>query len=450
MKSRPTVIVGTSAVALILAASRWGTNIGASPIYITDILIGLGIAGWFIATRMQGKRALDGWVTRNRPSALFALFFVYVSARFLLSLGGGPMLDWVRDGVPFLYGVLAFVSASSLARSTHEARARTMRIFWAALIFHTLWACVIIFGGIQETPSVPFSTAPLFQLRPDIDAALLGVTAGMCLLRILRGHKKFWPFIGMVASAAAVLTLETRAGLIALALSVALAILLQYAATPRQNVRRTVMVMVIPALALIALMILPTTPPGERLVATFKSSQGSTSAAESAQGTQRARELVWSGVIDWTNEETSRTIFGGGFGNNFLDESGTLAYLEGSTYSGVRSPHNWFVGNYARLGVIGFALSIAVCLQLLGTIVRYRRRIGEDPLLSLSALLIVAILPVASFGVVLEAPHGAVPFWWAAGIIFALRESKTKAAGLSQVDSSPAPAAAVGRGIPAL
>jgi O-antigen ligase len=125
-------------------------------------------------------------------------------------------------------------------------------------------------------------------------------------------------------------------------------------------------------------------------------------------------------VIDWTNEEPVRQLVGSGFGNDFLAESGTKAFLEGTTYTNVRSPHNWFVGIYARMGLVGLALALAVIGQAGWAVWKNRRRIGADPVLAISALVIASILPVASLGVVLEAPFGAVPFFWALGVIHAL------------------------------
>ena len=112
--------------------------------------------------------------------------------------------------------------------------------------------------------------------------------------------------------------------------------------------------------------------------------------------------------------------FGAGMGIDFLAASGTLQYLEGTDYIGVRSPHDYFVGSFARLGLIGLGLLLAVVLSLIRRAYSFRKRIADDELLTFAALTVFAILSVASFGVVLEAPFGAVPFWWAAGLLLAL------------------------------
>ena len=63
---------------------------------------------------------------------------------------------------------------------------------------------------------------------------------------------------------------------------------------------------------------------------------------------------------------------------------------------------------------------MAVVLSLMRRAYTFRHRIAEDELLTFAALTVFAMVSVASFGVVLEAPFGAVPFWWAAGLLLAL------------------------------
>jgi len=415
------VLVGTAAVALVLGLSRWGTNIGFSPLFITDVLIAFSLVNWALSSRMKGARPVTGWVSRATPTFLFQAFFFFMLARFLFAVGNGPIFMWLRDGIPFLYGIMAFVAARSLAISEASTRAKTMRVFWYAMGFHLVWTSLVHFTGTNAGFPVPgIFSAPVFQLRPDIDSAIIAVTVGMCLRQLLVGKHKFWALAGMLVGVITVFTLGTRAGLISVFVALALSFGLTYAATHKLNRRRVAMVLSVPALILIIAIALPATTPGQRLIATIDSSQSGTGAQQNAQGTQRAREMVWTAIIDWTGKDTARQLVGSGFGNDFLEESGSKTLLEGTTYTNVRSPHNWFVGIYARMGLVGLALSIAFIGQLLAIMARHRQRIGDDPLFSLSALTIVAILPVASLGVVLEAPFGAVPFFWAAGILMTL------------------------------
>lgn len=416
------VIAGTAAVALILAFSRWGTNIGVSPLFITDVLIAFSLVNSVVTLGIKGPRSVTGWVPRSTPTFVFATFMVFVLFRFIFSLGNGPLLDWARDAVPFLYGILAFMSARSIATSMAETRARSMRLFWWALSIHLVWTAVLVFSGNRAGFVVPgpFFGAPIFQVRPDIDAALIAVALGMMLRNFLMKRRRFWSFVGMLLAAATVFNMGTRAGLISAVLAISLSFVFTFASSERRHPRRTAMVFAVPFIVVLAALILPTTTPGQRLIATIDPDRAFSSVQESAQGTQRARELTWSTVIEWTNGDPVRQVVGSGFGNDFLAESGTKSYLEGTTYSNVRSPHNWFVGVYARMGTIGLLLALAVVVQAGWIMWRNRRRIGAEPILLLSALIVASILPVATLGVVLEAPFGAVPFFWALGILHAL------------------------------
>lgn len=421
---RPRAIVGTAAVALILACGRWGSNLGNSPIFLTDILILLGLIGWFIASAKQGPREFSGWVPSRRPGVVFVIFFVFVCFRVAFSISNGPVLDWIRDAAPFLYGFLAFVSAVTLARSSPQARARTIKVFWWALSFHLLWMIGVTITGFTGLQT-PIGEAPIFEVRPDIDAAILGVGAGMYLLHLFTTKKRFWAIAAFSASIACVLLMNSRAALLSLGVSLVLAFAIRYSTTPGRSSARTAMQLIVPVLVIVALVVLPTTAPGQRILATIDRSQASTDGQRNAQGTERARQLVWARVVEWTNEDTARQLVGSGFGNDFLTQSGTVQYLEGSTYDNVRSPHNWFIGIYARMGIVGLVLALLVCLQLVLLIIRNRKMLGDSPLLAVSGLIVVGFLPVATLGVVLEAPFGAVPFWWAAGVIFTLRKRRS-------------------------
>ena len=413
-------VVGTAAVALTLGLSRWGTNIGYSPLYITDVIIGLSLVHWLVSTRIKGSQPRSGWVPFGVPTVLFQMFFAYMTVRFLFAIGNGPIILWLRDGIPFLYGIMAFVAVRSLATSEASTRERTARVFWWAMGVHLVWTSLVHFTGTGSGFTIPGFSDSVFQVRPDIDSAIIAITVGMCLRQILLSRHKFWAFLGLLVGLSTVFTLGTRAGLISVFVALALSFYVTYMATHTPSKRRVAMVLSVPALLIILAIIVPTTTPGQRLIATVDPSQSGTSAQQNAQGTQRAREMVWSAMIEWTNEDTARQLFGSGFGNNILDQAGVTRLLEGTTYTDVRSPHNWFVGIYARMGTIGLALAAGWVLQLMMLILRHRQRIGDDPLFAISALTIVSILPVASLGVVLEAPFGAVPFFWAAGIIMSL------------------------------
>jgi O-antigen ligase len=152
---------------------------------------------------------------------------------------------------------------------------------------------------------------------------------------------------------------------------------------------------------------------------------------ESAQGTKRARLIAWERVVTYTLDDPVRSAVGVGFGPDFLRLSdGDLPIGRGM---GVRSPHNYLITSFARLGFVGLASVVVLLAGLAATVVRTVRRGSPDDLTSLCVLLVISLLVVALLGVILESPFGAAPFFWAAGILLtgarsrrALLRRKTK------------------------
>lgn len=412
-------------MALLLAGTRWGSYIGISPLFLTDILIALAVVDSVVGRKFYGKtKRLSG--DRARPPVIFMVFFLYLLARGILSADYAFTITWVRDLVPFLYAGLTFLSAWSIVRASATAKAKTMRYLWTALIFHLAWTSIVVLGKLAEArfPQLPISGVHLFSVRPDIDMAVLAVTSGLLLRRLIMRQTKMWGLVALLLALVTAASLHSRAGLIALALVLGASYLMSFAASPKASGKRIAMVLAVPVLLSMGLAGFAQTTPGERMIATVLDTRTGTENELNAQGTERARQLTWAGVANWTVAEETRAIFGSGFGNDFLSEAGVLTYLEGTTYENVRSPHNWLVGVLARTGIIGVGLAVIVLAMLLAIIWRNRARGGADELLCVASLLVLAVIPVAMLGVVLEAPFGAVPFWWAAGIVFTMGKNR--------------------------
>lgn len=427
--TRPRLLTATVVVAFVLATSRWGTNIGMSPLFISDVLIALAVAHLAAGRFMKGS--VERSPGRAATTPLFGMFLIYVCARALTSIGQAPALDLLRDAIPFLYGALALVSGYALMRSDLVSQQATARVLRWALTIHLIWVTGVSATGLQRGFALlgPLGNAPVFQIRPDIDVALVSIAAALSLRQLLLRRRMFWNLVAIVCGLAVVfVTTNTRAGQISLVISLAVAYALTFAASREVKGRQLFMVMAVPALLAVAILIIPSTTAGQRIIVTvFPAASSGAEAELNAQGTQRAREMTWEQVIGWTNADPARAVFGSGFGNNFLEQSGTLAYLEGTTYENVRSPHNWLVGTYARLGLVGSVLAAAWLASLAVFIYRRRQQMGESDLFATASLMVVAITPVALLGVVLEAPFGAIPFFWAAGIVMASRHRSAHA-----------------------
>lgn len=418
-------ITCTLAVALLLAATRWGSYIGESPLFLTDVLIVAAVADRSLGRGMRGHSGEVRPGYQSSGNTLVVALFSYVVVRMLLSGSYAFTVNWFRDGAPYLYVALALVSAHALARATPRTLELTMRWLWRGLLFHLGWLSMVTIVGSQEWFSrpKPFLGGGIFYARPDIDSAVLGITAGLLVRRVLLGQRRGGALIGLGFVGLAASGFTTRAGFIAVALCVALAIGYSFVATRETSLKRLAITLLVPTAVIGALVILPSTTVGSRLVATFDPGTATAAAQQNAVGTTDARRKTWSGVIHWTMSDQTRTVVGAGMGEDFLAASGTLKYLEGTDYEGVRSPHDYFVGSFARLGLVGLGLLVGLVIQLVRQMIRFRARIADDELLTFGALTVVGILSVASFGVVLEAPFGAVPFWWAAGLLLVLTKA---------------------------
>jgi hypothetical protein len=413
----------TAVIFVVFAFGRFGTTFGLGPLYICDALIAmLSIVTFLRPTSSLRHPALDARLPAVPIS--FALFLLYVVFRLATSIGNGPILDIARDGAPYVYAVIGLCSGASFIASSDATKQRTYRLLMTALAIHAAWTALYVFTPLRDTHvAIPFNTSPLFQIRPDIDGALNTVFAGLCLRHFIREHeRRRVALLGAVLGVLLNLGQNTRAGLISLLLVLMLSLLTSTVGLGANEARRGTKQLLAILAAIIVVTIGPLTPPGERIVATINPSAATTVGQLNATGTERARNLVWTGVVNWTTNSGERAIFGGGFGTNFLEQSHTLTFLEGTDYTGVRSPHSYWVGTFARLGVIGLGLLVASLLAALATIIRRRRDVFQDPLLSAVTFTLLAIIPVASLGVVLEGPFGALPFFWSLGIIFGLRD----------------------------
>lgn len=417
-------VIGTAAVALLLAATRWGSQIGAAPLFITDVLIALALVRLVTRDPIKARENADGWAAHSVPSVTFGLFFAYVALRMFVALSEPyPVIDWARDGVPYLYAALAFASATGVYYSTEADRQRTVRLLWIALLAHLVWVSVVAFLGLTNLAQPPLFGVPMFTMRPDIDVAVLAVTAAVATRRWLRGvHRPFHAAVIVLAVAASQMA-TTRAGLLSVLAALALCFFLHYVGGGSQ--RRTNMILALPVTVIVLALTLPLSVQGQRLMSSLSLTEAVTEEQLQAQGTQTARSRAWDRVFDWVEETGPRQAFGSGFGNNFLADSRASIYLLGNAeQTDVRSPHNWFIGTYARLGLIGVTAAVLVVLQLLWILMASRRRFAEDELLFIAGTVVVATLPVATLGVVLESPFGAVPFWWCAGVLYAVRPGR--------------------------
>jgi O-antigen ligase len=140
----------------------------------------------------------------------------------------------------------------------------------------------------------------------------------------------------------------------------------------------------------------------------------------------RFRLVWWYSVAreTWYGNPALGLGFGHDLAHNFIQEYSPDASEEFTT----RSPHNIFLSVFGRMGLVGLGIWCAFCAVLLRRTWRALRRDENRVQWGLWCSACVMLVS-ATFGVVLEGPMGAVPFWVVLGLVHG-----TKTATDSQAD----------------
>jgi hypothetical protein len=425
-------------VAVLLAGGRWVSHVSVGPVYISDVLVGAAVVHAVFSRLLLGQRA-----GRTRgPGLLLGLAVSVTVIRLLMTQGDARLA--ARDAAPFAYIAIAYLSTRAYLLAAERNRRRTVRMLHGALVIHFGWmALTVLVPGSTSMLSHLGSTLVL-EVRPDFDTALLGVLAGLSILRIRRKNRTWLNTSIAGASLTLALTMQSRAGLLACCACVLAALLIRPDGNDRTSART---VLLGTAATLLLLVLLPSSPNGQRLLATLDSSATSQQVAGRAQGTVNARNIAWGRVVAYTIDDPVRMAFGVGFGPDFLNLSGADVPLGVDRNPGVRSPHNYLLTSFARLGLVGLAAVSALLIALLAAAARESRAERPDELASLCVLLVVAILITAMLGVVLESPFGALPFYWAGGILLARghrQRGEQREGGLPASEEAAGPGAVAG------
>ena len=414
LRARALASTGLFGLVLWLCSSgRWGSYVGAPrfSIYVTEIVL-VVVAVLTVAVSPASVRLLledvVRVVRRSWTARLMAALLVWTVLR--LVLGGRLDATSLRDAAPYGYVVLGLVAAV-----WRDIRRSGLMVV-VALAWHDLWIWTSLIWPSFAARLPVLGPVRVLELRPDFDAAVCGLAAAVLLrMALVDLERRRWLQAGLLVFVAAtniylVLLLHSRAAL--LSTVVALAVIpwgtgLRWRALPKGAV--LVVALVAALLVPVAAVTVLHSDPFKRLVDTFSAQQ------TDAKGTTQARQEVWGMVTRYVTTSPEREAIGVGFGPDYLSTIGAAKIYEGTTFTGVRAPHDYWLNTWARLGVVGVALSIA--LALLAALAAVRTLWGGAtavPDVVAAALVLTLPLP-ASLGVILESPFGAVPYFWAMG-----------------------------------
>lgn len=429
-------------VVMMFLGSRWLSHLGP-PFYVIHGVLALGLAV-SLAAIVTRIRQNDDISLFSRPLRVgiqevgASLVVLVVSWSTIRLLAEGDLgLGSVREFAPFGYAVTAVVAFLAYRLSTRTERSNLHSVIIIALALHLCWVFAAVTGlypGGNSWWDV-VGTVPLFEIRPDIDLALIGILwAALILSRRQSKLPLAWKIAALVLVAMGAFSsflFENRAGL----MSILLVTLIALASVLRRS-QPTLLGRFVSSLFVVLWLGALIFSPGQSENLKFKElidsaavqliDRGQESENELSLGTTDARLRTWQQLVSWSFENPIRAIGGSGFNSDMLSESGTRLFLLGSHDSEASNhPHNFLLTAQARLGLLG---SIPLLLVSLSGFYLSLRNLfsGAESLMMMASLTFLALLPVALLGVVFETPFGGIPYWWAYGLLLSNTEKRRK------------------------
>jgi hypothetical protein len=416
-------ISGCLAVAFLLATTRWGSYIHAGPVYLTDLLFFAALSHFIVGLHTR-RRLIAATGIRFEAPASLVFFILWVILRWISS--GDLSMVALRDSAPYMYALFAVLAGYSMLASDTYGRLATSRILIFALRLHAAWFFVVqvVWPALPASlPALdPSQTVHLFSVRNDVDTALAGVYAAWLLRDVINGKKyAFFSACLMGLIWGAIFQTGSRAGMGGAVIPFVAMLISLIRRRGLINGPRAMLMAFSPVVFTAALVSLPATSIGQRFITTFTGH--ASSGGVNAQGTANARFQAWDILFQYSAEGVSRFVTGVGFGPDFMHNSGAIYALVGEGDGGTtRSPHSFWVGTLIRLGVIGL-IAFGILLIVVLRVAANGPSLSEaEPLYVLNILVVVALIAPFSLGVVLESPFGAVPFYWACGVILGYRQ----------------------------
>lgn len=426
-RQREQLIVGTVVVSFLLLTSRWGSHLGVSPFYLTDVLLAWTFINAAVTALLKPKpRSLAEQPVSWFPITL-SMFLVWCG---YVLIRGEISVNALRDAAPYLYAVIGLVSYSSARTASTGQLRRTVGWLIVALSAHALWTfgSELIPGFRIRIPQL--GELPFFSVRGDFDPLLVGLLGCIALWGAfsapsIQPMARLGSILGALTCFGMMTMFSNRGALIGTGFAVGF-ILLGYMVTSFRSgkLRRAAIAALVPILVIVGILLLPLIPSGARLAATFGIDYGATDEyGNQAVGTASARADSWPILLDYIGTQESWVVQGIGFGPNFMLDSGAGEALVGpnlESQTEVRSPHNYWLGTFARIGLIGVGLVASLAIGLIATALRRVQRATSRIETVVPMVLAVGFLPTATVGVILESPFGSIPFWWSAGVFLAL------------------------------
>lgn len=450
-----TFIPSSFVVAYLLTGTRWISYIKIGPVFVTDALVVLALS----ISVVRILRTSSKYKSLHALSAAWAvvLFVSWVVIRYLINMN--LSFESLRDLAPYLYAVIGISTAIDFVFSSPQTKKNTIGLLYIALFLHVLWVELSMFNLLRlvNLGFTDFSKKiHFFDIRPDIDVSLIGLFLTLTVIGSLTLRLKlYWKIIAsllLFVASYTVCLFDTRSGFVTVIITLIIGIIASGVISKKTTRSKSKIAALATYLLVISLgmaFALPKFTVIDRISGAIttitkvadgsidsvsdlpqtSSIQKSTKAVSSyqndglpnnGQGTTEARIAAWGNLVIWNFSNPERLAVGVGFGPNFMLESGTTIKLLGKVNSEttqVRSPHNFLLGTFARLGIVGLLLLLLVLVITLKQFIYLKKQQEFNQLVLLGFLIIISSAAPSLLGVVFEAPFGAIPFWWGIGLI---------------------------------
>ena len=417
MTAVPTALV-CALTLWLLAATRWGSYLAIPGVHIY-------VSEWFIIAAVAVLLATGAVVAAvrrvvtSRQPLVWGMVALATWSVIRLMASGVPTMTGLRDFAPYGYSICGLIVFALPLRETSRWRAAVV----IALVFHAAWMTFSWRAPLTAAEFPALGQTQWLAIRYDVDSAVAGVAAGLAIL-YLPGRLSQWPrALALLAFAAwnAVLAVysTSRSGLLACVTVMGFSAAARGLAAVRltQQRQRPLFAAAGAVVVVAGIAAALASPGGQRLIETGTAGTGS-------HGTTHAREVVYDKVTHYITAKPARIAVGVGFGPDFLSTSHAAFYLEGTEYHGVRSPHDYELGTWARTGVVGLLITLWLAVFGIAAAWRQLRRSRGSLWMDMSALIAIAMPLVGAFGVVLESPFGAIPYFTALGFLAQARRER--------------------------
>ena len=416
-----------------VAFQRWFADLRVSIIFITEA--SLAIAGALVLARLAFQRFRA--FPRHPITWPIALLMVLGGARFVLfDYKQYGIVTSARDFALVYYMAFYFVGYSV---GIHQP-SREMIMKWlyrASAVYLALiipLVLVVLPLGILSTFIVVLSTRDMAVIVPVYATLLLGVAG-------VKHRRRRWYWLAVIPMVW-MIYLRARAGYVAFGVT-SLIFLAAISPTRQAFALRIGLLATVTAL-LAATVLVASELTGVRALQPFvsevqsifdvdaikerKTAAAGHSAEYSAE-TSRWRTVWWQAVWDHTMDKNP--VFGAGFGYDLATRFNREYYGRSGGAATARNPHNVAFTFLGRLGLVGLALFIWLCValgrQTLRVVAAVRR--GRQPVENINPWLIVlTVLFVGLFSHTFEGPMAAVPFWTVLGLAVAQQVLAAQAA----------------------